>query len=167
MTDVEVQESLIRWLNTLTGLTVIKSRQGINRPEKPYLMVEQVSVTELSRDAEQDRFSELDTLNSEGLNEISVTPLFELEWTMFVFAYGEGQSSTLRRVKSAEKLNQHLESLHPLTIHETGVVNAVPEFVNNKWEDRFQMNVRVRGVADDEFTIDTIEEHTPFTVEVS
>ncbi len=166
MTDDQVQEALVRWLHSVTGLTVIKAHQGVNRPEIPYLMVEKAIVEELSQNPEQIKFEELNSVNSADLRELKATPLLELEWLMLVYSFGEGQSSALRKVKQAVHLGQIQESLGTaLNIHETGVINSIPEFVDESWEPRSQMNIMVRGVSDDGFIIDTIEEYTAFSVE--
>ena len=165
MTDDQVQEALIRWLANLTGLTTIKAHQGIDRPDGPYLMVEKGTVEELSEHVAEMRYEELDSLNSEGLNEVKATPIIELEWLMLVFSFGEGQSGALRKVKQAAHLREIQEPLMPvLNIHETGVINSIPEFVDQRWEPRSQLNVMLRGVSSDGFVIDTIEQHTPFDV---
>jgi hypothetical protein len=166
MTDDQVQEALIRWLASITGLTVIKADQGVNRPALPFLMVEKSLVDELSEHPEQIRFDTLESLNTEGFPEVKATPIVELEWLMFVFSFGEGQSAALRKVKQAVYLRQLQESLGSgLNIHETGAINSVPELVNQVWEPRSQMNVMLRGVSDDGFVIDTIEETQPFDIE--
>lgn len=167
MTDDQVQESLIRWLATITSITVIKAHQGIDRPELPYLMVEPGTVDELSERPEQIRYDVQDSVNTEGLQELKAIPLLELEWLMLVYSFGEGQSAALRKVKQAVHLKQIQEPLGVLNIHETGVVNSIPEFVDQTWEPRSQMNVMVRGVTTDGFIIDTIEEHSGFVVETT
>lgn len=168
MTDDEVHEELIRWLSNVTGVTVIKAYQGIDRPEGSYLMVEKSTVEELSQRVEQLHYEELASLNSEGLNEVQVTPVLELEWLMLVFSYGEGQSNALRKVKQAAHLKQIQEPLMPvLNVHETGVINSIPEFVGERWEPRSQMNIMIRGISSDGFVIDTIEEHSQFDIEAT
>ena len=128
-------------------------------------MVEKGTVEELSEHVAEMRYEELDSLNSEGLNEVKATPIIELEWLMLVFSFGEGQSGALRKVKQAAHLREIQEPLMPvLNIHETGVINSIPEFVDQRWEPRSQLNVMLRGVSSDGFVIDTIEQHTPFDV---
>ena len=164
MTDDEVQSSVVRWIASVTGVTVIKAFQGIDRPPLPYVMVEFGTVEELSDNPEQFRYEELSTTNSEGEREVSVTPLLELEWLFLVYSFGEGQSSALRRIKQGVHIAQVQEPLTPLTIHDTGVINSVPEFIDQHWEPRSQLNVMVRGVTTGGFVIDTIEEHTPLDI---
>lgn len=168
MTDDQVQEALIRWLTTVTGLKVIKAHQGVDRPEGAYLMVEKQTVEELSENVCEFRYEDQETLNSAGNEEVKATPIIELEWLMFIFSFGEGQSGALRKVKQAAYLTQIQEPLFPvLNIHETGVINSIPEFVDQRWEQRSQLNIMLRGVSSDGFIIDTIEQHAPFDIQVT
>lgn len=165
MTDDEVQTALVRWLAQVTGVTVIKAHQGIDRPGLPYLTVEMSSVDELTQNPEQIHYTTLQTLNTEGLPEIEATPAIELEWVVFIFSFGESGSSALRKVKQAVHLKQSQMPLMPnLNIHETGVINSVPEFVDQAWEPRSQMNIMVRGVSSGGFVIDTIEDFETFVI---
>jgi len=175
MTDDEVQEALVRWLTTFTGVQTIKARQGIKRPDGAYLMVEKGTVEELYDNPNHIDYDELTSENSEGFNEIKATPIVELEWLMLVFSFGEGQSRALRKVKQAVYLQQIQEALSVdaegqilpmvLNIHDTGVINSIPEFVDQRWEPRSQLNVMLRGVSSDGFVIDTVDRHSPFNVE--
>lgn len=167
MTFDEVQDALVLWISALTGLTVIAARQGIDRPALPYLMVEKQSMDELTERPSDVEYLELASLNSEGFNEIQATPVIDVEWTFFVYSYGASGDIQLQRIKSAVHLSQIQEPLLPgLNIHETGVVNNIPEFLDQAWEPRFQMNVMLRGLSDSGHVIDTIESHEPFDIQV-
>jgi hypothetical protein len=166
MTETEVHEAVIRWLNSILDLTVIKDRQGIDRPATPYVMVDLVNFTELTQRPSDFDSQELDSLNSEGLNEVKLIPVIELEFVFLVFCYGDNSMRTLRKVQTARHLAQMNEPLMPaLVIHEVGTINSVPEFVDERWEPRAQCNVVVRGISSDGFVVDTIEEHMPFDVQ--
>lgn len=166
MTNDQVHEALIGWLSGILGMTVIKDRQGQKRPSLPYAMVDLSNISE-PRERPSDIKSEvLDTLNSEGLAEIKLTPITELEILFLVFCYGENGDEKLRRLKSAFHLSQVQEPLVPgIVIHEVGNINRLPEFVNERWEARAQCNVVVRVVSNDGFVVDTIETHTPFDIQ--
>lgn len=166
MTNVEVHEALIRWLSSIWGITVIKSHQSADRPALPYSMVDLANFKELEEMPSSFSHRELETLNSEGNEEIEVTPKVEIEWTFLVFTYGENCEDLLRKILGAVHLPQIQEPLFPdLIIHELGQVNSVPELVGERWEPRAQVNLSLRGVSSDGYVIDTIEEHTPFTIE--
>lgn len=167
MTFDEVQDQLVQWLVSTTGFTTIAARQGIARPELPYLMVEKQTSEELTQRPNDVEYVTLTSQNSEGFDEVQATPKIEIEWTFFVYSYGESGDIPLQRVKMAAHLSQIQEPLSPvLNIHETGVLNNIPEFVDQQWEPRFQINIMIRGVSSDDFVIDTIESHTPFDIQV-
>lgn len=166
MTNTEVHEAVIQWLNGLTSLTVIKDRQGIARPATPYMMVDLANFDELTQKPSNFAYIELDTQNSAGNNEVKATPVVELEWVFLVFCYGDNCEDTLKKVKAARHLNQLQEGLLPeLVIHEVGSVNSVPELVDERWEPRAQCNLVVRGLSTDGFVVDIIEEHSPFDIQ--
>lgn len=53
------------------------------------------------------------------------------------------------------------ENLLPrLVVHEVGTINTIPEFIGQRWEPRAQTNVTLRGITDDGFVVDTIEEYS-------
>ena len=124
-------------------------------------------MTELRERPSEVAYQELDTTNIAGKNEIKATPLFDMEWGFSVFSYGEFSDVSLQRVKAVAHLSQIQEPMMPvLNIHETGVLNNIPEFVDQAWEPRFQMNVMIHGVSEIGSVIDTIETHTPFDIQV-
>lgn len=165
MTNTQVHEALIMWLSSLFNVTVIKDRQGIKRPTIPYMMVDLANFGEVRQWPSYPKFVDLGTLNSEGLAEVEATPIMEMEWVFLVFYYGAGGDEVLSRLKSARHLPQIQETLMPsMTIHEVGRVNSVPEFVDERWEPRAQVNVVLRGLSSDGFVVDVIEEHEPFDI---
>lgn len=165
MTNEDVHEAINKWLKGLTGLTFIMDRQSIKPPAMPYGMTDLSIVRTLRQRVSDISYVETDVENSEGKLEIMATPVMELEWTFLVFCYGDNCEDVLRRVKMAMHLPQVQEPLMPdLVIHEIGNVNSVPEFVNERWEPRAQVNLSVRGVSSDGFVIDTIEEHEPLVI---
>lgn len=168
MTTTEVHEALIRWLNGILNITVIKDRQGIDRPTLPYSMVDLANFSELTERPADFKSEELDSTNSAGNNEIRMTPIIEVEYVFLVFCYGDNAEAKLRRIQAAKHLAQMQEPLLPnLVIHEIGTVNSVPELVDERWEPRAQCNIVARGVSSDGFIVDTIEEHTPFDIQTT
>ncbi len=166
MTFDEVQDELVQWLNLVTGVQVIAARQGIDRPATPYMVVEKQSFAELFERPSDLKWKELTSTNTAGLLELEATPVSDVEWTFFVYAYGDGSDVHLQKVKSAFHLSQMTEPMIPtLTIHETGVMNSIPEFIDETWEPRFQMNIMVRGLSESGHVVDTIETVTPFDIQ--
>lgn len=160
MSAEQARESFIEWLNGFCpeDVTVIKSHEGGARPNFPYLVVEKGPVVELFTNSRFVKYEELESLNSEGFNEIQASPIVPTQFTMLVSGYGVGAENQLNRIKQAVYISQVQEPMYPvLKIHETGVLNYIPEKVENEWEDRHQMNVELRGVVKDGFVIDTID----------
>ncbi|WP_395175047.1 LIC_12616 family protein [Roseibium alexandrii] len=161
MTDTDVWEAFIRWLADQTGLKVIKAHQSGDRPSTPYLMVNFTAFRELREMPQNIEYRDTETLNSEGNPEVEATPVIEGEWDFSVHAYGDAPTDSLRKVKGLVHLSQRLEPLLPaLTVHETGPINSVPDWVKKAWEPRAQMNVAVRGLIRDGAVVDVIEEYS-------
>lgn len=160
MSAEKAREDFIEWLNDFCPdeVTIIKSHEGGSRPKLPYLVVEKGPVAELFTNSRHINYKELETLNSANQNEVLASPIVPTQFTMLVSGYGVGAENQLNRIKQAAYLPQVQEPMYPvLKIHETGVLNYVPEKVENEWEDRYQMNVELRGVVSDGFVIDTID----------
>jgi hypothetical protein len=52
-----------------------------------------------------------------------------------------------------------MEPLMPsLVIHEVSQIRNVPEWINNAWQPRSQMDVFVHGLTKDGFVVDVIEQ---------
>lgn len=168
MTDDETIGKVVEWLATVTGHVVIQAYQGAARPALPYLMVNLTGTAKVRRNPQDIKYTDLETENSEGLLEVKASPIIEVEWRFSIHGYGQtGAISTdlLRPIHSAVELAQVMEPLWPdLRVHETSQTRNVPEYVNEVWEPRAQMDMMVRGVTSDGFVIDPIEQHSPFVV---
>lgn len=152
MTNLEVHERLIEWLTDLLGVTVIKDRQGKDRPSKPYGMVDLSNWRELQEHPRDIVYS--------GTEIMTARPDIEMEWVFLFMIYGDGGDVLMRKLQSAVHLNQVQEPIRPaLTIHEVSAANSIPELVGERWEPRTQVNIVVRGMSGEAFAIDVIEEH--------
>jgi hypothetical protein len=155
MTDDEIHSALVRWLHGITGLVVIKAHQSGPSPALPYIMVNltgSVAIREWSQAVEYEE----DTAG------VTATPPIETEWRFSVHAYGSNPTGILRPVRAAAQLAQKNEALFPaLVIHECSQVRNVPDWINEAWEPRGQMDIHLRGLARDGFLIDVIEQ-APF-----
>lgn len=171
MTDDELHGKLVEWLIRVTGRTVIQSYQSGPRPTGVYIMVNLTGTAEV-RDHEQsidyspDRNDE-DPPDSAGYPPITATPIIETEWRFSVHGYGGTQpTDVLRPIRSAVKLSEVIEPLYPdLHIHEVSQVRDVPEWINNTWEPRAQVDIILRGLTRDGFVINTIDTIEPFVIE--
>lgn len=156
MTDDEIIGKVVEWLATLTGRVVIQSHQSGPRPALPYLMVN-LTGTDDVRDHEQD--VEYIDVSSENM---TAAPVLEVEYRFSLHAYGATSALStdlLRPVRSAVKISQIMEPLWPtLVVHEISQTRNVPEWINEAWEPRAQMDMMMRGLTRDGFTVDPIEQ---------
>lgn len=157
MTNKDVHEALIKWIASLTGLLVIKTNQSGERPEKPYITVNMTAVASV-------RVHPTDYGIDDG-EAATISPLMVTEWRFQVQAYGDEPSDILRQLKSAQWLRQITEPLEPLVIHEMGRINDVPEWINEAWEPRANMDLFLHGTTRDGFVVDLIETVPTFDLE--
>ncbi len=162
MTNNDAHGALVKWLTGLLGVTVIKAYQGGKQPALPYVMVNYTGSAEVRRHAQKIEYEDADTGDMETDDvypPVTARPVIEMEWRFSVHAYGENPTDILRPIVSAMKLAQVLEPLMPdLTIHEISQVRHVPDWINERWQERAQMDVIARGVIRDGHVIDVIEE---------
>lgn len=159
MTDNEVHEVLVAWVAGLTGVTVIKAHQSGPSPALPYIMINHTGTVDVRDHAAYVDYTDTGVPNDQGENEIRADVEIETEWRFSVHAYGGNPPDILRPLKSAAKLAQINEPLLPgLHIHEAGIINNVPDWINDAWEPRAQMPIYVRGVTTEGFVVDTIDD---------
>ena len=152
MTNDEVWSAVVRWVKAKTGKTTIKSHQGGPAPTGQYAMV---NFTVSAEVRQHEQVTEYD----EAGGDITARPVMETEWRFSVHAYGPQPTDILRPLVSAAKLAQVLEPLLPgLTIHEISQIRNVPDWINNAWQPRAQMDIAIRGLTRDGFIIDVIEQ---------
>ena len=149
----------MKWLTPLLGVTVIKDHQSAKRPSLPYAVLDLANFRDLYQQPRDILYGQLTTLNTEGEPEVEAVPDLEVEWVFMLMTYGPGCADRLRRLQSAVHLTQINEPLLPhLVVHEVGSVNTVPELIGERWEDRAQVNITVRGTTSDGFKVDVINE---------
>lgn len=163
MTNDELHETIVRWIARVTGRTTIKAYQSGPRPAQPYIMVNMTGTARV-RENEQaveytpDRADEPPPVNG-VYPDITAAPVIETEWRFSVHGYGGEQSTDLLRpIESARRLSQILEPVYPdLIVFDTSAIRSVPEWVNNVWEHRANIDLFVRGLTRDGFVISTID----------
>lgn len=165
LTNDQVHSSVVRWLTAITARTVIKDHQGGKSPALPYIMVNMTGMFEVREQAMDIEYSEGADPVGPDLPPITATPVIEAEWRFSVHSYGPAPTDILRPIVSATKLAQKQEPLMPgLIIHEVSQIRNVPDWINNEWQPRGQMDFIVRGLTRDGHVIDVIDE-TTFTTE--
>lgn len=160
-TDREIHSAVVRWVKAHTGLpTVIKGEQGGDLPALPYGMVNLTGTAEIRQHPQEIEYED------RGIDVgVDAFPIIEVEWRFSLHAYGDNSTDALRPIRSAYHLAQANEPLMPgLVIHEVSQIRDVPDYVNEAWEQRAQMDFIVRGLTRDGVLIDTIETHEGFNV---
>jgi hypothetical protein len=163
ITNDQVHSAVVQWVKAKTGnTTTIKAHQGGPAPALPYIMINFTGSAEVRRHEITVEFTDTGTPNSEGENIITAAPVIEYEWRFSVHAYGPSPTDRLRPIVSAMKVPQAMEPLMPgLHVHEISQIRNVPDWINNAWQPRAQMDVFVRGVIRDSIgTVDVIDEYS-------
>ena len=161
MSNDDVHSALVRWLTQLTAMTVIKAHQSGPAPALPYIMVNMIGVSELHEREMDVEYEEGDDPPGDDLPLIMATPVIEAEWRFSVHSYGVQPTDLLRPLVSAAKLAQVTEPLMPgLILHGVSQIRNVPDWINNQWQPRGQVDVSLRGLIRDGHIIDVIEETT-------
>ena len=162
MTDDQVHSALCDWLESIAKIPVIMSHQGGPTPADSYIVVNLTGTAEVREWSQTVEYEEPQRDTGEEFGEVTATPPIETEWRFSVHAYGQGPTSILRPVRAAAQLAQKNEPMMPgLIVHECSQVRNVPDWINEKWEPRAQIDIFVRGIARDGFLVDVIEK-APF-----
>lgn len=157
MNDDIAHSALTRWLSSTTGKLFIQAYQSVERPALPY-----GEVRFLGSAAVRQNVQDFDWTDVDG--QASVAPIIEVEWRFSVHFYtedGERPSDVLQIVRSAAEVDQIREPLIPqLTLHQLSQVRNIPEWIDESWEPRAQMDIMLRGLTRNKFDVDVIEEYT-------
>ncbi|QIG68885.1 hypothetical protein EVB71_033 [Rhizobium phage RHph_Y55] len=160
MKDRDVHSAVVDWLAVKTGIVFIKDHGEGPRPELPYGMVNLLGVIEIRAHVSDILYEDV------AVDEARASTVTENEWRFSCHVYGPEGISYLRPVRQAKHLSQQDEPLAPgLNVHEVSQIRNLPEFINNRWEPRAQMDLMIRGrlieqVGNETFVI----EHGSFTV---
>lgn len=178
MTDDDVHSAVVQWVRAKTGIITIKDHPGVDGPNRPYIMVNLTGTVEV-RDHEQAiEYEEADTGDidtGDTYPDVTARPVIETEWRFSVHAYGlepidpatkQARSprptvptDILRPIVAASKLTQAMEPMFPqLVVHEVSQIRSVPDWINNAWQPRGQMDLFIRGLTRDGIVVEVIEE---------
>ena len=153
MTNDEVHGALVRWIASLTDLKTIRAYQGKKTPPLPYIMVNFLGQAKVRQHPQTVEYV------GDGEDPVTGVPVIEVEWRFSVHAYGDEPTDILRPIVSGVQLSQVMEPLLPaLVIHEVSQIRNVPDFINNAWQPRAQMDMFLRGIIRDGHGIDVIEQ---------
>lgn len=159
MTNDEVWSSVVRWIALVTSSVTIRSHEGSRAPALPYVMANFTGMSRVRAHEQVIEYTETGETTPQDKPEISAAPVIEAEWRFSVHAYGSEPTGILRRIVSASRVAQILEPMFPaLVIHEVSQIRNVPDWIDNRWEPRAQLDLIVRGLTRDGFIVDTIDE---------
>lgn len=156
MTDLDIHSALVRWMSTRTNVKVIKADQSGDKVPLSFVMVRFLGSAQV-------RVNEQETEYVEDIasTRIMARPVIEMEWRYSIQAFGGYPSDILRPLYAAAVLAQVNEPLMPgVLIHELSQIRNVPEYINEAWESRAQMDLFLRGLTRDGHLIDTIEQYS-------
>lgn len=159
MTNDEVISAVVRFLARVTGVQAIRAHESGRAPSLPYVAVNFTGTAQVRQHARDIEFTDTGAPNGAGETIIRAAPVIEMEWRFSVHAYGSEPTGFLRPVASALELSQAMEPLFPgLVIFDHSAIRSVPEWINNRWEPRAQMDLFVRGIVRDSFEVDVVED---------
>lgn len=153
MTDRDVHSAVVKWLASLLSVEVVKAHQGLEMTP-PYVMVNFTTRREVRQEEQEVKFEDDGT-------DIVATPVIETEWNFSVHAYGPNPTDILRPIVSASKLTQVIEPLWPTySLQDVSEIRNVPDWVNEAWEPRAQIDLFLRGLVKDGHKVDAIEQYS-------
>lgn len=154
MKDDQVWHEVVAWLTTFLGASVIRGWQGGQMPAYPYVMCNLIAVSEVREHEQRLEITRI----QEG---IEVRPVIETEWAFSLHAYGETPSDTLRPIRAISKINPvNRLGVAGLIIHSLSQIRNLPEFQNEDWKQRAQIDMNVRGLVKDGIVIENIEKYS-------
>lgn len=158
MNDRDAHSQVVRWVKSVTGLLTIKAYEAGTAPATPYNMVNMLGSRDIRAHEQVIEFADQGP-------DVKASPVIEVEWSFSVHAYGSNPTDNLRNIRSAAKLSQVMEPMLPsLIVHEVSQIRNVPDWINNQWQPRAQLDLFVRGLTRDGFLLDVIEQ-TEFNFE--
>ena len=159
MTNDEVWSAAVRWIASVANVVTIRSHEGKKAPALPYIMVNFTGFAQVRQNEQLVEYTDTGIPNTQGKTKISAAPVIEAEWRFSVHAYGSEPTGILRPIVSASKLRQVMEPMFPgLVIVDLSQIRNLPEYIDNKWEPRAQLDFIVCGLTRDGFIVDTIDE---------
>lgn len=158
ISNFELHNNVVKWVAAKTGITVILARQGAARPALPYIMVNFTGFDTTNYHPSEIEFEDVMV----GADErVKATPVQDGEWRYSLHAYCGSDSEPedlLMPLHAYCRIPQAIEPLLPdFVVSDVSQVRSVPEFIQNVWEPRAQMDLFLRGVARYGHIIDVIE----------
>ena len=163
MTDqVTVENKLREWVlfHLKSDREVIFDSQNGDRPTGSYVMLNMIDAKriQMRMDVEYAVNPAFDGTDANEA-ELEASPCAEWEWNFSVNAYSVDAMNALSTLKSAAEIDEIESGLLPLIVFNVSDIRRLPELINERWEERAQMDVALRGYVNTRGTlVDTIEE---------
>ena len=163
MTDqVTVENKLREWVlfHLQSDREVIFDSQNGDRPTGSYVMLNMIEAKriQMRMDVDYDVNPAFDGTDANDA-ELMANPCAEWEWNFSVNAYSVDAINTLSTLKSAAEIDEIESGLLPLIVFNVSDIRRLPELINERWEERAQMDVALRGYVNTRGTlVDTVEE---------
>lgn len=139
------------FLMTYTGIPeVILGFGGGARPALPYSTLHLTSARPVNRLEQRHMYDDGTDASQE--------PGIEWEFVYQFDVYGDGAEDVFAKLEAARFVPTALQTMRPYTIHETSGVRHLPEIVDNKYEERSNVDIVLRAVIHHDFAIDPIDE---------
>lgn len=155
MTELQQFAALRTWLLAVTGLPeIIRAHPSGARPAGVYGMLNLIRSERVNWPDDFEYEAVADPGDDEPFEEV---PVEEWAFTWSFNAYGTGCADALAKVISTTQSSAALLPLRPLTLHETSAIRRLPELINERWEERAQMDLTVHAVIRHRFPVDVAE----------
>lgn len=154
MTEQEVTNALVQFITARLSVLVIQADQSAPDPDVPHIAVRFTGLSETRDNPQGEDFADL---NEE---DVLQTQIIESEWRFSLHAYGPNPVSIMRKLRAAVHMVPRVKPLMDLKLelHEVSQIRNVPEFFNEKWQPRAQMDLYVRGLTKEGDLVDVIEQ---------
>ena len=162
MTDqVTVEDKLRAWVlfHLKNDREVIFDHQNGDRPTGSYVMLNMIEAKRIQMRMDVDYTANAAYDGTAGGEaELNAFPCAEWEWRFSVNAYSVDALNTLSTLKSAAEIDEVESGLLPMIVFDVSDIRRLPELINERWEERAQMDVALRGYVNTRGTlVDVIE----------
>lgn len=145
MREVDLFQALHPWLRAATGIEVIEAHSNAPTPAGAYLSVNMYLATPRTQYATQMNYEEAPIASGDGIKDLFQVPVIEMEWVYSLNIYAENSVDFGRRIISWCMSDGAALLLYPLMAQPVERVRRLPEMVENKWQDRSQLDLTIRG----------------------
>lgn len=159
MTEEQVTNAVVQFLNARLGILVIQADQSKPDPDVTHVAVRFTGLSEMRDNPQGDDFEDL------SAEDVLQTQVIESEWRFSLHAYGPNPVSLMRKLRAAVHSIYRSKPLLDLKLelHEVSQIRNVPEYFNEQWQPRAQMDLYVRGLTKEGDLVDVIEQ-TSFAI---